>query len=331
MYQSNLPNKLFLKCKMCGHETNPNNPKLSMVNHLRHNHCDVLLSENFRAEYLVKYILKKNPLCKRCGTKINVTGFKHLSTFCSPACSSLYKHENGTSNFSDPERISKQSKRLWDDPTFHKKMVKIHNSPYTQKLKSINSSRYNSSDSVKAECSIRFSSMWDRQKEDPEFMKKWGRSKSKSLSKVWERPEYRKRMSEVASKNAIWCLENIPGYGRGRTKKDFKYGSGVYRSSWEVAFAKKCRELKVKFQYEKKVFMFDIGDGSNSRYMPDFYLPKFDVWVEVKPKDLQKGKAVWKLKELRKATKCRCVFITIEQIRNLSKENGFPIVKKKRA
>ena len=49
------------------------------------------------------------------------------------------------------------------------------------------------------------------------------------------------------------------------------------RSSWEVAYAKWLDKNGYKWQYESKTF--DLG---NSSYTPDFYLPKKDMYIEIK-------------------------------------------------
>lgn len=56
-----------------------------------------------------------------------------------------------------------------------------------------------------------------------------------------------------------------------------KYKGIVMCSSWEVAFAKWCDKNKVKWQYEPK--RFSIPSGA---YTPDFYLPRYDFWIEIK-------------------------------------------------
>jgi predicted nuclease of restriction endonuclease-like RecB superfamily len=59
--------------------------------------------------------------------------------------------------------------------------------------------------------------------------------------------------------------------------KKKKYKSIWMRSSWEVAYAKWCDKNHIKWLYEPKTF--DLG---NCSYTPDFYLPKSDIYVEIK-------------------------------------------------
>jgi hypothetical protein len=56
-----------------------------------------------------------------------------------------------------------------------------------------------------------------------------------------------------------------------------KYKLINMRSSWEYIFAKWCDLSDIKWEYECKTF--DLG---NTTYTPDFYLPEFDYFIEIK-------------------------------------------------
>lgn len=51
------------------------------------------------------------------------------------------------------------------------------------------------------------------------------------------------------------------------------------RSSWEVEIARILTELGIEFLYEPKRFYYRKEKES---YLPDFYLVKEDIWIEVK-------------------------------------------------
>lgn len=64
-----------------------------------------------------------------------------------------------------------------------------------------------------------------------------------------------------------------------KTKKfNFKFGTIQMRSSWEVNIAKIMSMEKINWTYEPERFYFNDGTS----YLPDFYLPKKDTWIEVK-------------------------------------------------
>jgi hypothetical protein len=62
--------------------------------------------------------------------------------------------------------------------------------------------------------------------------------------------------------------------------KGYKMNSGA-----ELLFAQKCDELGIVWHKNtEEYFEFIKSDGKMSRYYPDFYLKKYDIWVEVKGK-----------------------------------------------
>jgi hypothetical protein len=78
-------------------------------------------------------------------------------------------------------------------------------------------------------------------------------------------------------------------YGKGRCRHCYmlshlpvkiihcEYKNNSFRSSWELLFAKWLDLSGIKWQYESKTF-----DLVNTTYTPDFYLPEFDCYIEIK-------------------------------------------------
>lgn len=58
----------------------------------------------------------------------------------------------------------------------------------------------------------------------------------------------------------------------------FRYKNINFRSNWEVIVAKNMDKHGIKWKYEPRVFKLDDGIF----YLPDFYLPDQDKWLEVK-------------------------------------------------
>jgi len=93
--------------------------------------------------------------------------------------------------------------------------------------------------------------------------------------------------------------KNNPMYGK-PAPKGSGLGKGQYyksiwmRSSYEIRYAKYLDKQNIKWLYEFK--RFDLG---NTTYTPDFYLPKLDIFIEVKgwwrPKAIKKFKLFKKL------------------------------------
>jgi len=60
-----------------------------------------------------------------------------------------------------------------------------------------------------------------------------------------------------------------------------KYKNTWMRSSWESKFAKWCDGSNIEWEYEPKAFDLILNQRKRI-YIPDFYLPEFDCWIEVK-------------------------------------------------
>jgi hypothetical protein len=65
------------------------------------------------------------------------------------------------------------------------------------------------------------------------------------------------------------------------TKKD---GSVVAMdSTWEVAMAKRLDHLKIAWdRREDMKLVYHSKTGRKRNYIPDFYLPEYDIYIEVK-------------------------------------------------
>jgi len=95
------------------------------------------------------------------------------------------------------------------------------------------------------------------------------------------------------TKRCRHCFQKYYGTKRQPIKPIF-YNKQKFRSSWEANFAKWCDLSGIKWQYEPKTF--DLG---NTTYTPDFYLPDFNCWIEIKGRwflnSKDKVKIFWKI------------------------------------
>lgn len=90
-----------------------------------------------------------------------------------------------------------------------------------------------------------------------------------------------KKLANIYSKRCQPCAKTGKRNNRfGKTPKHTKrinYNNIIFRSLWEANFAKWLDLSGIKWKYESKTF--DLGDTT---YTPDFYLPEFDCYIEIK-------------------------------------------------
>ena len=63
--------------------------------------------------------------------------------------------------------------------------------------------------------------------------------------------------------------------------KFINYNKINFRSLWEANFAKWCDSSGIKWKYEPKTFEL-VLNNKKVNYIPDFYLPEFDCYIEIK-------------------------------------------------
>jgi len=70
---------------------------------------------------------------------------------------------------------------------------------------------------------------------------------------------------------------NAPAFGKSMRPKIINYKGCKFYSSWEVKFAQFLSLSNIRWQYEPKTF--DLG---NTTYTPDFYIPEWNLYIEIK-------------------------------------------------
>jgi len=75
------------------------------------------------------------------------------------------------------------------------------------------------------------------------------------------------------------CLDKNNKFGTSYGKHT-KYAGITMRSSWEAKCAKRLDDLQIPWEYEPTYFTYENG---TKRYIPDFYIPDLNLYIEVKP------------------------------------------------
>jgi len=214
--------------------------------------------------------------CKYCGNSI-----PENRKFCNRTCSGKYSCGNSRKALaektsSDPEWHSRRSTALWADAEYARKVKDktFDNPTWKRKYQSKENQQY-AIDGWKAKF-----------KGDPSFRDAMIANALKiGFTTQFSDPESKMSLliksAEWLEKNSIRSVSqnrdpsSLYGTMRGRWTE---YNDTKFRSSWEARFAKDLDSLFVEWQYEPRTFIIQ-----GRRYTPDFFLPCFDLWIELKP------------------------------------------------
>lgn len=85
-------------------------------------------------------------------------------------------------------------------------------------------------------------------------------------------PETKKALSEIAIRR---------GFGGKNYRKTFEYKGVLLESSYELELAKELDKHDINWVRPKRLKWIDES-GKQRHYTPDFYLPKFDIYLDPK-------------------------------------------------
>ena len=269
----------IMKCKICNRVFKSSR---SLAAHVRRGH------ELTSKEYYDKYLSdSESGVCPVCGKG---TDYRGLETgyliYCSPKCSTT-----------DPERKDERSARRKGRKQSKETIEK----------------RINNTDQVKKEKKRQESFLKKYGVTNPVFVpeiqqkiietntgRKNPRKNSDHQRKIIEskrRNGTLKHTDETKRKikqklRELWSSEDAPinlseNSNCYKRSKSGHYGGFFYRSSYELTFIKYCIENNIKIvsaeTKEFRVRYLKEDKGTYHYYYPDFYLPEYDMLIEVKP------------------------------------------------
>lgn len=108
--------------------------------------------------------------------------------------------------------------------------------------------------------------------------KSWGNMTKEKL----KTRNTKQRQTRIKNNTLNPMLNRSNPYSRTKSGKREDLNNIFFRSSWEANIARYYNYLGIKWQFEPKTFIFDTIKKGCVSYLPDFYLPEEDKWVEVK-------------------------------------------------
>lgn len=116
-------------------------------------------------------------------------------------------------------------------------------------------------------------------------------SSTKLNNERWSNPENRIKHSAAMKRAVANNPESYTSSNRGRTKQII-YKGIKFQGSWELSFYRWCEANEVECNRNSEGFAYE-WNGTRT-YFPDFYLPAFNAYVEVKGYKTEQDDAKWK-------------------------------------
>ena len=119
-----------------------------------------------------------------------------------------------------------------------------------------------------------------------ETLKKY---REQGRNRVWNdsiRQKLSHSMKEAVKNNP----DSYTSANRGRTKQ-IVYNGIKFQGNWELKFYKWCESKNIECERNSKGFSYKWN--GNRTYFPDFYLPSYDVYVEIKGYKTDRDIAKW--------------------------------------
>ena len=116
--------------------------------------------------------------------------------------------------------------------------------------------------------------------------------RSKKASEVrWSKSGAKEKASAAMKKAVENNPESYTSSNRGRVKQ-IEYHGLKFHGNWELTFYKYCEENHIKCERSSQSFPYYWNNSFHS-YFPDFYLPDFAVWIEIKGYKTERDDAKW--------------------------------------
>jgi len=118
-----------------------------------------------------------------------------------------------------------------------------------------------------------------------EEQREWAKAGGKALAEngaPWNKGKTKDTDERIAIQ-ARGLIGHKPNPGSGRGKGGWRDDIQMYvRSTWEADVARIFNLLGIQFEYEPRVFEFRSPSGDVfDTFRPDFFLPRFNLWVEI--------------------------------------------------
>lgn len=118
------------------------------------------------------------------------------------------------------------------------------------------------------------------------------RRKKLSIASKSRTPELREQISKKVSATVREKVKNGTWHFSFSKTRCYDYKGIRLYGSWELKYAMYLDSKNIQWEQNKKRFPY-VYEGKDRFYIPDFYLPKEDIYIEIKGYETEKDKAKW--------------------------------------
>lgn len=148
----------------------------------------------------------------------------------------------------------------------------------------------------------------------------------KTLKRLWNNPEYREFQSNLMKerhKSGEIERSILKGFRKNWIKHESPKGVITLKSTWELNLALALEQFNIEYDYEVKFDYYDTNSSRYRKYYADFYLPEYNLVIEVK--------AMWAIKDQSNIDKMKAVlnenkrfiFFTENELHYLNDKDSF--------
>ena len=242
-------------------------------------------------------VRKVTGMCECCGKKIESYPSR-IKRFCSAKCAAPFiaekrGHKIAEWNKNHPDKMKERGRKISQWYGSHPEEVK----ELGERISIIKRHRAETDPEHKAQLVRQTAEMRDKKDKNDSWKQKRLNTISQKYTKeqraVWASYGGRghepwnkglsKESDERIATQARGLMGHKPNPGSGIGKCGWRDDIGMFvRSTWEADVVRVFQYLGIEFEYEKKTFRFKDTEGNLiDTMLPDFYLPRFNLWVEV--------------------------------------------------
>lgn len=139
---------------------------------------------------------------------------------------------------------------------------------------------------------LKIAQVKDQHKYNEGYKEIWRESARSRVLELWKDPDFVSKIKLINGERLReWNIQSWkdPDYRREMINRICRsagrrvsYNGTNYRSGWEIYFVKYLESNSIRFDYEINPVEF-LYDGKLHTYIPDFYLPDLNIYVEIHP------------------------------------------------